>query len=258
VKIDRAVDGNNQALTAVEEPAPAAGPLAMPGVPGRLIVVARGWMPLMAGWNTGLYHHAPVKLKKGAKETRSLAELSGTISAQVLDRAEQMLVVDNLMKAAGKTVKGRKDGELKIHKVEKTKDGVVTVEFEMEAPADVVAEAQPVASARPQPAAPAARNQAGGRVARFRIAPLGGFSMSSLTSGLTLLDDKGKPLSASIVPNWQRGRVLVPGGAETRQHFIATYRAGPGMPAEPSKLVFTGRRVVDVNIPFTLRNVDVK
>ena len=30
------------------------------------------------------------------------------------------------------------------------------------------------------------------------------------------------------------------------------------MPAEPTKLVFTGRPIVEVNLPFTLKDVEVK
>jgi hypothetical protein len=255
MKIDRAVDDNKQKLTGVDDPAPGAGPGALGGGGlGRVMVLpARAWMPLGA-WNAaGLYHHVPVKLKKGARETKSLTELSGTISAQVLDRAEPMLVVDNLMKAAGKSVKGTRDGELKIHKVDKTNDGTVTIEFEMEMPADVVPETQPdgpPAAANQQPGA------AVGLRARIMLGGRGALAVSHPNSGLTLQDDKGKPLSASIMLNWKQGG-FAPGGAQARQSYIATYRAGQGMPAEPSKLVFTGRRTVDVNIPFTLRNVSL-
>ena len=43
-----------------------------------------------------------------------------------------------------------------------------------------------------------------------------------------------------------------------KMEFIATYRPAKGGPAEPAKLVFTGRKAVSVNIPFTLKNVPIE
>lgn len=74
--------------------------------------------------------------------------------------------------------------------------------------------------------------------------------------GLTLVDDKGKVLPAIITPNYRKGGFR--GGAGQKMEFVATYRPEKGAPAEPARLVFTGRRQVAVTIPFKLENVDLK
>jgi hypothetical protein len=317
VKIDKALDDKGQKLTAVDATA-GPGPGVFPGGRGGGIQPGVVIMPFPGIWSpSGLYQYVPVKLKKGDKETKSLKELSGTISAVVLDSAEQMLVVDNVMKAAGKTVKGKKDGELKITKVEKAKDGNITIEFDMETPAGVVPETQvnipipegaipnrpgvvplPPVKGKPVPApapapgkkdtapaparnAPAAAAQAkpaqaqpgvvgkpgavGGGIG-IAVPPGGGVmlprTMNYAINGLTLQDAKGKLLYATITFDFNklkgRGGFGFPGGKPQKMSYIATYRPLKGQPAEPTKLVFTGRRTLDVNIPFTLKNVDVK
>jgi hypothetical protein len=296
VKVNKAVDNNDQKLSAVEAQAGPNNPFpqggAVIGGPGRAWVMIGNW-----GMG-GTSNFVPVKFKKGEKETKSLKELSGTIAGLVLGKAEEMLVVDKLMKAVGKTVKGKKNGELKINKVDKANDGTITIEFEMEMPSNVVPEtmvdipipAGAFPNARPPvkvplpiapPAkkeapvksdkvkveakqAPAAKPVAGGGII-VRIQPGGGFAgggvmplaMRYAINGLTLQDDKGKPLYATISFNWKKGGVIAPGG-QGKQNYVATYRPVKGLPAEPSKLVFTGRKEVAVNVPFTLKNVNVK
>ena len=146
VKIDKAVDDNDQKLAAIDVQAGLGnipgGIVIGIGGPGGMAAPARVWMPMGMWSATGLYQYAPVKLKKGDKATKSLKELSGTISAEVLTEAEQMLVADNLLKPTGKSIKGKKGGSLTINTANEAKDGTITIEFEMEMPADVVPETQ--------------------------------------------------------------------------------------------------------------------
>jgi hypothetical protein len=76
--------------------------------------------------------------------------------------------------------------------------------------------------------------------------------------GITLTDDKGKVLPVTIQANWNRVRRL--GGAVmvSAAEYIATYQPEKGAPAEPTKLVFTGRRQTLVTIPFKLNHIDLK
>ena len=77
--------------------------------------------------------------------------------------------------------------------------------------------------------------------------------MINLPLGLTLRDDKDNVLPASM-PGWGRGF----GAPGAKMEFTAVYKPAKGAVAEPSKLVFTGRKAVLVNIPFALKNVPLE
>jgi hypothetical protein len=73
--------------------------------------------------------------------------------------------------------------------------------------------------------------------------------------GLTLQDDKGKTIYGQI--NYDFNKMKVIKANQKKFDFVARYKAGKGMPAEPAKLVFTGRPIVEVKVPFTLKDVEV-
>jgi hypothetical protein len=278
VHIDRAIDDNDQKLKQADGGV-AAGPAAgviflagggmvMPGRPGAWAGGGGGGLVSGPG-SAGVYHFTTARLGKGGKESKSLKELAGTIEARVLGGVEQMIVADDLMKAAGKAFKGKRGGEIKVTAVNKQPDGTVQVVFELDQPADVVPDmTAPARGAGPGPAAgaampPAAPVPAGGRVRVARgaggavvWAPVAiGPGGQVLGAGLALLDDKGNVLPATISPNWAR-RGVVPAGAGPGE-YVATYRPQMGGP-EPAKLVFTGRRQAQVSVPFKLENVELK
>jgi hypothetical protein len=73
--------------------------------------------------------------------------------------------------------------------------------------------------------------------------------------GVTLQDDKGKTIFAQI----QYDLAKMKGGRNFQKfELVARYKPGKGMPAEPSKLVFTGRSITEVKVPFKLEDVEVK
>src|SRR5262249_27578037 len=123
VRIDKALDDNQQKLTAQEDgPVPgAAGPFP----PGALPPVARmpgpGGMgpPAWAGPGFGVNYGMSqlvhlVRLTAGAKASKSLKELSGTVAVEILSDSEAILTADNLDKAAGQTFRSKDGGALKI------------------------------------------------------------------------------------------------------------------------------------------------
>jgi len=281
VTIEKAVDDGNQRLLQVmpEVPmGPVGGPAGVIIFPAGGGAVMPGWaggMPFFSGNSNGLHQPVPIRFKKGDKESKKLKELKGTIAAQVLTEPEQFITATDVMKSAGKTFKGKTDGEIKINTATKNADGTLTITFDFTPPTGIMPETTTGPGATDVPVAPGvlrprpgirAVPPAGGAGARPAIAPapaggivigigVAGMPMTTryVPYGLTLVDDKGKMLPASISVNYRRP---VRGGAINRE-FVATYRPAAGA-AEPAKLVFTGRRAVALSIPFTLENVDLK
>lgn len=319
VKITKATDDNDQKLDAVEvkfdRPAvrPLPAPLPLPGGgPGVAPGVA---MPAigMAGSANGLSRTVPVQFEKGKKATKSFKEITGTVEAKVLAEAEALVVVENVMKMAGKTVKGKKGGAVTINKASKNKDGVVEIEFTLDLPdaAKVVPERQinvpippdvgplnprvapqpfpgggvqplpvdlplllpPVEGQKPdaddadEPAlAPPAQAKELPLPAQVDPAPaqpgfgggapafVGPGALRYAVNGLTLQDDKGNTVYAWI--GYDQAKLK--GNRNGPRDYVARYKAGKGMPAEPTKLVFTGRQIVELKVPFTLKDVEVK
>ena len=146
VMLDKVIDDNGQKLTLLSAP-DAAGPgqIIVNNGGGVIIIRAagvRGIANVMPVSSNALTHSTTVRLKPEAKPSKSLKELSGTIAGRLLTEAEPMIAADNVLKAAGKTFKGKKDGEMKILTASKQADGSFQITFEFELPKDVVPETQ--------------------------------------------------------------------------------------------------------------------
>jgi hypothetical protein len=248
VQVERALDDQGQLLSA-------ALPEADPGA------VA---IPVMV-WG-GRYYQMVTCLKKGAKAAKSLKELKGTVQAEVLTAVQPILTVENVLNAAGKTVKGTEGGFIKILEVNKTTEGTkirCTMELPpssipgSDSPAPVMAvPAVPIMPIRPAlpgavPPPGAVPAPAPGQIPGiFRLAApaLPARGMGSAGSGLTLLDDKNTPLpvSQSIqVRATDQGLVT---------EYILTVPPGKDR-GQPAKLVFSGQKNITMDIPFVLKEV---
>ncbi len=195
----------------------------------------------------GVYHFVPVRLRKGEKETKALKELAGTVSGQALTESEPLLVVEDVLKAKGKEVKGKHGGELKVTDVVKQPDGTTQIKFEFEPPEAVTPDtvlAQPATSVKRTGTTTPPSAMVIGRPGTW--APY----------GLRLVDEKDALVPSQIAANWARGPRL--GAAARRMELHATFKPTKEAPAEPAKLVFMGRREVMVSVPFTLKDVQVK
>jgi hypothetical protein len=143
--------------------------------------------------------------------------------------------------------------------VETKDDGTIQIHFELEFPANSVAESTlPLAGARgkrpPAPPGVPPPAAAGGGIA---IAPPIMMPPQHFAfNGLTLRDAKGDILNARIEFHWKKVGAFVPGNR--RMEYIATYKPADKDAPQPAKLVFTGRREISVSIPFTLKNVELK
>ncbi|MBI1915925.1 MAG: hypothetical protein HYS12_14500 [Planctomycetes bacterium] len=283
LRIDKAVDDQGQTLTqAMDAPGGPGGPVnPFGGVGGGF-----GRPAFFPGVGT-LHQNLPVRLKKGDKESKSLRELAGNLTAQVLAEPEVHITADNILKASGKTFKGKEGGFIKVVGVDE-KDQNLTLRLEVEQPANVVPANQGFGGAwggfngggiMPAPArAPAKRAPALPKGAfqvqvqaqpAIQVAPvqiqvqqiqiggggaiiIGGGPGSGSTGGLELLDEKGKVIPYISAGFSGRG---LPGGGFTTEHQM-TFQLQKDQKA--AKLVFKGSKSVNIDIPFTLKNVPLK
>lgn len=251
VHLDKAIDDQDQRLT----PAPAAAaPGPMPGGPRAAPLPLDIGFRFPAGGN-GLYHYVPIRLKKDTKESKLLKELAGTVTGQVLTPAEAMVVVESPLKAKGKTIKGKHGTAIKVTDVIQPADGSFQLTFQLEQPTSVLAEspAAPAPVPAPSGAPGIGRGSAGAKpeapvfVVDVREAGVGPAVLGGNPFGLTLRDAKDNVIQAVVQHSFRRGVGL--GAATPTAEYVA---AGTG---EPAKLVFTGRRLVPLTVPFTLKDV---
>jgi hypothetical protein len=240
VRVGKATDDQGQNLTQV---LPAAGaPVPPPGAPvpfggGRGGAGGfPGGLPPGPGvavfGGTGNDHGrlTPIRLKKGAQAARSLKEISGSITAEVLSEPKALITVTDLLKSAGKTVKGTESGSLKVLAIGEQREGQFRIHCELDPPAGVALDGR---SLRILPSAQ-------GVVLANEAAP------GTPYHELSVVDDKGNflpPASLSFNANAANGTELV-----------LTCQPGKGQ-GEPAKLVFSVSKSVTLDVPFTLKNV---
>ncbi len=289
LKLDKAIDDNDQKLGEAMLPAqpgiggPGGGVFPGGGAPGiaqPAIAIGRP-MPFLG--NRQLF--LTVRLKKGDKASKSIKELSGTISAEVLPEAKTLIKTDEILKSAGKTFKGEDGGSIKIVSVDKDETtNQVKVVFEFEAPAGYVANANALPGftgpgvpvplpANPPPLPPAKgikpagagfqavqvqaapaqvqiQIQVGGGVAVAPIRPIGGgFNQMP---GLRLVDDKGTPVEGQNIIQ-QVKQPAQPGGQFTVE-WVLTFPVKKDQ-TEAGKFTFSASKPVTVDIPFNLKDI---
>lgn len=241
-------------------------------------VVAGIAVPFRRG--DGLQQLVYINIKKGEKKSAALKELTGTITAQVQTAPEAMMTVDNVLKAAGQTIKGTQGGFVKIVDVSKDDKGVVKLQVQMELPANlqpagaaggfggfggfggggiqiqpVPIQIQPLPPAPKNPNNPFFQQPAPAPVQiQIQIAPANpgaaDFAIAPSANGFTLVDDKGQNLPLTMT-----GRPAIKkDGDKMTYEYTFTVRPQKGK-GDPAKLVFTGSRVAIIEIPFTLKDV---
>jgi hypothetical protein len=252
VTITKAVDNKDQTLAqaVTETPNP---PAIGFGGPGGGI---RG-IPIGPGWNVvapALHQEVPVYFKKGEKKSKTLKELTGVIKAQVLSPAKAVITTDDVFKSANKTFQGGDKGSIKIIEATKADNGQVRVKFEMQAPLDVVPANSGVGGPAngpwggPGPILPQGKQlQVQGQLGAVAIRPrpIG----PQIGSGLQAVDDKGNVIPVQL----QQQYVQDQNGAHLET--IAIFQLTKEQTV--AKLVYSGSRVVTVEIPFTLKDVTV-
>ena len=281
VTIKKAVDDQKQELaqtTTDANPmavgAPVVGPAApgfAPGVVGRAVPLP--FLGPIVGLDSGLHQDVAVHLKKGDKAARSLTELSGTVSAHILSESTPVITATEILKSAGKVFKGGENGQIKVAEASKNDNGQVTLRIEFQPPTDVVPEGGannpagvpirvPIKRVRIQPvpggAVPAPAAGPGGVAIGIAIAPgglvvgPGGVWGQQGANGLSLIDDKGNVIKQTGT-QIQFQTTVINGVVMTTQVYLLTFQADKDQ--EPAKLVYSGRKILSVEVPFTLKDV---
>jgi hypothetical protein len=178
----------------------------------------------------------------GAKPAKTLKELVGTFTTQMVAPPEDLGTLTNLLQAAGQSVQGKDGGTLKLNAIEKLANGDYQLGIALETPLD--------------PRMFGGMLMRNGMVQIRQIQIQIGVSVSANlnSSGLpNVLDAKGNKLTAVKLltqsANFSNGR-------NAQDMTIIFHRpAGVG---EPNRLVYHGTRLVNVTVPFAFRDVPLE
>jgi hypothetical protein len=178
-----------------------------------------------------------MRFKAGAQPAKSFRELSGNFTAQIIAPPEPLIIMDNVVKAAGTSVAGKSGGTLKLQSVEKLAGGDYKLQMYIEAP--------------PLPHA----GGMNGVIQMQQQIRVGGFGagLGNVQGLPELWDAKGNKFQAIHMPS---RRMNINNGAVS-QEVTVVYR-GRKDQGEPDRLVLHGSRAVNVTVPFAFQNVPLE
>ncbi|MCI0738493.1 MAG: hypothetical protein L0Y72_05570 [Gemmataceae bacterium] len=187
-----------------------------------------------------------IRLKAGEKEAKSLKELSGTLTAQVLIPSETLLSVDNVLKSAGQTTKGKNGDAVHVTSIDKMDNGDYKVQLRLEN-----APGQNAFGALNGAVQIQMQLQVQGNIV---IEGAGAPAPFANTPGLPdLVDAKGNKYKIKQIP---ARRMNFNNGVAT-QELTIVYGGGEGQ-GEPVRLLVTGPRMANITIPFAFKNVPLQ
>jgi hypothetical protein len=238
VTIAKAVDDQKQELheTGIDRKPP--NPAAMPPV------IWVGDKDFIGG---GIHREVVFHLKKGPKAAGSLMEFRGTVTAKILGPMSAIISAPNILNASGKTFLGGEDGQIKVLDVSKEEDGKITIRLQMHppsgvVPADGIGVPAGVAKEVYEAVCPAGRRGGG---------PFGCGTPND--NGLGLMDDQGNNVKVAPGGLLEVRGEKTPFGVVNRITHTFAFQAAKGQRAD--KLVLCGRKILTVEIPFTLKDV---
>jgi len=182
----------------------------------------------------------PLKFKLPDPPSKMLKELRGTLNAQIQTPIQPLITIDDVLKAAGKTVKGRDGRSITVSEISQDEDGDVKMRIVLE---------EPLASGVTLNRRLVMRN----RVIIRNGAVIGGGLMRENgvagESKLALLDAKGQSFGLEVNAYSMSIR-----SSSTVQDLRITFRPHQSH-QEPAKFVYSDRRLVNIEIPFVLKDV---
>jgi hypothetical protein len=229
--VSRAVDEHGQVLSFAIDPTPATAP-PLPDALAAELVDYLGLKPPMV---QAVQRGVTIRLQQGTKPARRLKELRGSLSAQVFVPNATLMVLDNVLKAKGKSVDIKGGGRLQLESIEEIQDSqpgatgyrvVYKLEF-LPGAASVL------------------RN---GRVINVNSGPLGD------GSALELLDAKGQRMTAVNGPLYNQENS--PDGQPVRTTGTIVFRRNHDQ-GEPVRLMVTGIDVPTIIVPFRFEDVSL-
>lgn len=231
LRVHRAVDTKGQALT---QPGAFLGSENISHIGAYETIVIVDGMTEMSGTPRLSRQQIPLRLQVGSQRSQRIQELHGTFAAVVLTPPKPILTLDNIMKSAGQTAKGTDGGLLKVLDA-KDDHGKVTLQVHLDVPPDN--------SGLWSPAGVAATRKRAIVIRNMMVANQNG-SLYTLPRDLSLLDTRGQVIPPHEVKQ-------LPGN--DGKSFEMTYLLQKGQ--EPSQMIYTARRRVLVEVPFTLKDI---
>jgi hypothetical protein len=180
----------------------------------------------------------PLRLKKNEASAKALREIRGVIFAQVQTPNEPVIKADKILQAESRTFKGPENSYLKVHEARKTDGGQIKLRVTVRAPS----------------MSDEATAMMGGAifVRRFngRMAFIAQQEAENVAAqSLSLQDANGRSYHLVSAEETAQANAM-----EVTQEFHLVFQSRQGL-GEPAYLVYTGHRLVTVEIPFTLKNV---
>jgi hypothetical protein len=131
VRITSAVDDQGQRLAQL--PVEVLRPKPQPN-PNRGVVIINGQVVSGDERPRDSYPLVPIRLKAGEKPARALKELRGTVAALVHSAPAELVVVDDILKAAGREIRSARGGAVSVIDVKALDGGQVKLRVAVEAP----------------------------------------------------------------------------------------------------------------------------
>ncbi len=180
----------------------------------------------------------PIRLQVGQKPSKVLAKVQGKLALRIQTPVQALLTVDRVLEAAGQTVEGA-GRSLKVLEVKKLNGGLIQVHMQM----DLAPDAEDRMVGR-------INFNRGGR-ALIVMAQAGNGEAAVSANTLALLDAEGK--SFQLIGRTLTQTIVNPNGSMRMQSQL-TFKPQTGQ-GDPARLVLNGRRVVCLEVPFTLEDV---
>jgi hypothetical protein len=208
------------------------------------------WMP-MSNRLMSTVRRSEFHLQLGEKEPKSLKEVKGNLPATALTPSEPLIVVDNVLAATGKSVKGAHGGLIQVQAIDKTESGDYQVKMRLEnlpgPPGPMMMAAGGQMQLR-QIQLQQIRIQMGMRNMGGKVAFELGSSMGHRAP--TLVDKTGKAYRLVSTPSMRMDFNNGQLSYEATLVFRAEYGQGP-----PDRLVYSGQRSVNFHVPFRFTDV---
>jgi hypothetical protein len=232
LRVDKVVDDQGQELALADDTPPPTFP---------------NWRP-NSQYSTGFtFQHLQARLNAAEKPSRLLREFRGTLTGRLCTEPRPVLWTDDVLTAAGKIFSGKEGGTIKVVEASNDGSGHLTVRLELEMPPDLANPEIPGVPMRIRPMRAAAMPNGGAGVPAV-AGPAPTVRGGRRVGGLCLIDDKGNAVPPSGMQlSLRRG----PGGLVREYQLEFNLASG----REPSKLLYEAPKVVDVEVPFALKDI---
>ena len=231
VTVRKATDDQGQNLEqSADDPVPAG---IGPGAAGGAMAVGAGLVRGVSVTNgdpSAQVDVTRIHLKAAPKPSKSLREISGTITASVLAKPQIIIAADNVLESIGKTVTRAEGGSIKVLDVS-NEENLTKIHFQIDPPRESGLGEGTIGLS----------SQAGA----IRMVRSGAAGADFPVGELTLLDDKG-----NLLPPWGMQFHSLAATLD----FVVTYQPQKSG-GKPARLVYSTSKNVTINVPFTLKDV---